>query len=587
MYLNKCQGILTAVLKKSIRTEMTGINNGIDVRGTRSGRFDEIITPEAMEFVANLVREFRETRKELLQTRIKWQKDTIDSGTGLDFLSTTEEIKNGDWKIDPIPKEIEDRRVEITGPASNRKMVINALNSGANVYMADAEDAESPTWNNLIYGQVNLKDAVRGVIEYNDGQKQYALHDKTAVLFFRPRGWHLLEKHILIDGEPISASLFDFGLYFYHNAKELLDKGKCIYFYLPKIEHYPEAKLWNDVFVFAQNKLGLPRGTVKATALIETITAVFEMDEILYELKEHSAGLNCGRWDYIFSFIKKFSKWPNFVLPNRAEITMDKPFLRNYVDLLVATCHKRGAHAMGGMSAYIPIKGDTIENEKVFIRVRGDKTAEVLAECDGAWVAHPGLVPVVKKVFDEYMPEPNQINKTTFSEKIGMMTGKEIARDDLLKIPEGKITIEGLVNNINVGIQYLHRWLLGNGAVPINGLMEDMATAEISRSQLWQWRKHEVRTIDGIIIDDKLMTYYLDETEEIIKEEAEKAGEIFYTEKFKLAVDIFRSLVMSDEFPEFMTSQAYDEITYMSNYDFNKPKEIKPDDSNFGNGLAD
>ena len=545
----------------------------IEIKGSRSGRFDEILTPEAMEFVANLTRKFRGMRKELLQKRVERQ-EKINQGTMPDFLPETIDIRLGNWKVAKAPKEIEDRRVEITGPASNRKMVINALNSGANVYMADAEDAESPTWNNLIWGQVNLKDAVRRIIEYEVGEKKYSLNEKTAVLFFRPRGLHLLEKHFLVDGEPVSASLFDFGLYFYHNAWELyIKQDKRIYFYLPKIESYLEAKLWNDVFAYAESKLDISQGSaIRATVLIETITAAFEMEEILYSLREYSAGLNCGRWDYIFSFIKKFSKLPNFVLPERAQITMDKKFLSSYVDLLVETAHKRGAHAIGGMSAYIPVKDNREENEKVFIRVRADKTAEVLAGCDGAWVAHPGLVPVVKKIFDEYMPEPNQINKMTFRQKTaGAMTMRETAQN-LLDVPEGNITVGGILNNINVGIQYLHSWLLGTGAAPINNLMEDMATAEIARAQLWQWRKNRVKTISGTVIDDKLITYYLDEVEKIIREEVGDE-KVFYQEKFKLAMDIFKKLVMSEEFPEFMSVAAYDEITYLQPPlpDANKP----------------
>ena len=434
----------------------------IQITGTITPEFAEILTPEAMDFVAMLARAFADRREELLRRREQRQAE-IDAGKLPDFLPETEHIRNSEWTIAPVPADLQDRRVEITGPVE-RKMIINALNSGAKVFMADFEDSFSPMWEGTIQGQINVRDAVNRTITYNSPEgKQYALDEKTATLLVRPRGWHLVEKHVLIDGKPVSGGIFDFGLYFFHNAAKLMEKGTGPYFYLPKLESHLEARLWNDVFVFAQEYIGVPRGTIRATVLIETILAAFEMDEILYELRDHSSGLNCGRWDYIFSFIKKFRNRPDFLLPNRAQVTMDRDFLKAYVDLLIQTCHGRGIHAMGGMAAQIPIKNDPEANEKAIEKVRQDKLREVKAGHDGTWVAHPGLVLVAKEVFDAHMPQPNQIAVKRADVKIGQR--------DLLKVPGGEITEQGLRLNVDVGIQYLESWLRGNGAVPIYNLM--------------------------------------------------------------------------------------------------------------------
>ena len=415
----------------------------------------------------------------------------IDNGKFPNFLPETAEIRRSEWKVAPIPKDLMDRRVEITGPV-DRKMIINALNSGANVYMADFEDSNTPTWSNNIEGQHNLRDAIRGTIRYESPEgKKYELGPKLATLLVRPRGWHLNEKHFLAEGKPISGSLFDFGLFFFHNAAALLQKGTGPYFYLPKMESHLEARLWNDVFCFAQDELGIPRGSIRATVLIETILAAFEMDEILYELRDHSSGLNCGRWDYIFSYIKKFQAHPEFVLPDRSQVTMETHFLSSYVELLVQICHRRGIHAMGGMAAQIPIRNDAAANEQALEKVRRDKLREVQAGHDGTWVAHPGLVPVAKEIFDKYMPEPNQI--TSYKKP----ANRTVQPTDLIEVPKGDITEAGLRWNIDVGLQYLHSWLGGLGCVPIYNLMEDAATAEISRAQVWQWVKYGAKLKDG------------------------------------------------------------------------------------------
>ncbi len=462
----------------------------IRLTGDVSEQFGEILTPEALEFVGDLDRNFHWIRNELIQRRHYRQKKS-DSGELPDFLPETAYLRNDSWTVSPNPIDLQDRRVEITGPAGDTKMVINAFNSGAATYMADFEDAQSPNWNNVIQGQINLRDAIRREIRYSSPEgKEYVLNEKTAVLIVRPRGWHLDEKHVLVYGKPVSGALFDFGLFLFHNAKELLDRGTGPYFYLPKLESHLEARLWNDVFNYSENKLGLKKGTIRATVLIETVLAAFEMDEILYELRDHCAGLNCGRWDYIFSFIKKFNRDPRFVLPDRAQVTMDKSFLAAYVSLLIKTCHKRGAHAIGGMAAQIPVKNNEEANRIAFEKVRLDKLREVNAGHDGTWVAHPGLVPVAKKIFDEYMPQPNQLSsKKQFDAIIG--------QKELLDVPRGSITLAGLNTNISVGLQYLEAWLGGRGAVPINNLMEDVATAEISRAQLWQWVHHKARLESG------------------------------------------------------------------------------------------
>ena len=437
----------------------------------------QILTPAASSFLTKLAREFEARRQQLLARR-RARQQQIDAGQFPDFLPETAHIREAEWTVAPIPHDLRDRRVEITGPV-DRKMIINALNSGASVFMADFEDSNSPTWQNNLEGQFNLRDAVGGTISFDSPEgKRYELSSTVATLLVRPRGWHLIERHFQVDGQPISGSLFDFGLYFFHNAKPLIGKGTAPYFYLPKMESHLEARLWNDVFCFAQDELGVPRGTIRATVLIETILAAFEMDEILYELRQHSSGLNCGRWDYIFSFIKKFRNQPGFVLPDRSIVTMDKHFLKSYVDLLIQTCHRRGIHAMGGMAAQIPIKNDSTANEKALDKVRQDKLREVLAGHDGTWVAHPGLVPVAKEIFDAHMKESNQIGLRREDVRV---TAK-----DLLAVPEGKITEEGLRWNIDVGLQYLESWLRGSGCVPIYNLMEDAATAEICRAQVWQ-----------------------------------------------------------------------------------------------------
>ncbi len=518
----------------------------IEVRGERKPQWDAILTPEALQFVARLQRRFNPRREELLarrQERIR----RLDAGELPDFLAETKDIRESEWTVAPIPADLQDRRVEITGPV-DRKMIINALNSGANVFMADFEDANSPTWSNNIEGQLNLRDAVRRTISFSSGAKQYRLNEKTATLVVRPRGWHLVEEHLLVDGEPVSASLFDFGLYFFHNAKETLGRGTGPYFYLPKMESHLEARLWNDVFNLAESEVGVPAGSIRATVLIETILAAFEMDEILYELRDHSSGLNCGRWDYIFSFIKKFRGRPDFVTPDRGSITMDKAFLAAYVDLLIRTCHRRGIHAMGGMAAQIPIKNDPEANDAATAKVAADKLREVRAGHDGTWVAHPGLVETAKRVFDEHMPAANQIaNKRE---------DVRITRDDLLRIPEGAITEKGVRQNVNVGILYLEAWLGGSGAVPLYNLMEDAATAEISRTQLWQWIHHQARLDDGRVIDAALYERIRDEELSSIRERL-GAERHEYVERAKR---IFDRLILSDELADFLTLPAYREL---------------------------
>jgi malate synthase len=522
---------------------------GIEIKGPVTETYTKILTKEALEFLAKLARKFESRRRELLEQRAVRQRE-ISQGRLPDFLESTRELREGEWTVAPIPDDLQDRRVEITGPV-DRKMIINALNSGANVYMADFEDANSPTWDNNVQGHINLRDAIDGAISYTSPEgKTYQLADKTATLFVRPRGWHLVEKHLYVDGKPISGSLFDFGLFFFHNAKKLLAKGTAPYFYLPKLESHREARLWNDVFNFAQDELELPIGTIRATVLIETILAVFEMDEILYELRDHSAGLNCGRWDYIFSFIKKFRDRPDFVLPNRARVTMERHFLNSYVRLLIKTCHRRRTHAMGGMAAQIPIKNDTAANERALENVRQDKLREVKAGHDGTWVAHPGLIPVAKEVFDTYMKEPNQIHM--------LKEDMTITAKDLLTVPEGDITEEGLRINVDVGIQYLEAWLRGTGSVPIYNLMEDAATSEICRAQVWQWVRHGVRMNDGRVVTPELVKQTIaEELEKLIKQ---LGAARFNSGKFDLAAKLFEQITTSPEFPEFMTLVAYEYI---------------------------
>ena len=508
-----------------------------------------ILTPEVLEFVSLLHKKFNPTRLELLENR-KIRQAEIDSGIMPHFLPETESIRKGDWKTAPIPEDLLDRRVEITGPV-DRKMIINALNSGVKVFMADFEDSNSPTWGNIINGQANLKDAVNGTISFtNPHGKHYQLNDETATLMVRPRGWHLNEKNVTVNGEIISASIFDFALYFFHNVNSLIASGTGPYFYLPKLESHLEARLWNDVFNLAQDELGIPRGTIKATVLIETILAAFEMDEILYELREHSAGLNCGRWDYIFSFIKKFRNHGDCVLPDRSEITMDRHFLKSYVNLLVQTCHKRGAHAMGGMAAQIPIKNDAEANEQALGKVRDDKEREAQAGHDGTWVAHPGLAPIALDAFNAVMPESNQLHN--------LRKDVDVTADDLLEVPTGKITETGVRENIRVGVQYVEAWLLGNGCVPLYHLMEDAATAEISRAQLWQWIHHEAILDDGSQITVHQFDEWLLEELEVIKSEI---GEKRYDAgRFEDASALFTEMIKKDEFDEFLTLPAYNYI---------------------------
>ncbi|WP_170109480.1 malate synthase A [Melghirimyces profundicolus] len=530
---------------------MSSLPKDVEVKGEITGEFGEILTPEALEFVAKLARNFTDDRDRLLHNRERRQKE-IDEGRGPGFRKETEEIRNRSWSIDPVPYDLRDRRVEITGPASDRKMVINALNSGAKVFMADFEDANSPTWENCIQGQINMRDAVNGTIRFiNPDGKRYQLKEKPAVLLIRPRGWHLDEKHVTVDGRPVPGGLFDFGLYFFHNAKPLLKKGSGPYFYLPKLENHLEARLWNDVFLFAQKELKIAPGTIKATVLIETITAAFEMDEILYELKEHSAGLNCGRWDYIFSCIKRFRNRPEVILPDRSLVTMTVPFMRAYTLLAVQTCHKRNAHCIGGMAAQIPVRNDPEANEAALSKVRADKEREALDGHDGTWVAHPALVPVAKEVFDKHMLHPNQIDK-----KRGDV---EVTAKDLCQVPEGPITEEGLRQNVSVGIQYMEAWLRGYGAVGINHLMEDAATAEISRAQVWQWIRHP----KGVLEDGRRVT--VDLFRRTVEEELEKIRETIGEERFSAgrfteAKDLFDALTVSDEFVEFLTLPGYERL---------------------------
>jgi malate synthase len=509
-----------------------------------------MLTPDALAFVETLVRDFGPTRAALLQARVERQR-ALDAGRLPDFLFETENIRRAAWQVAPIAPDLADRRVEITGPVE-RKMIINALNSGASVFMADFEDANSPTWDNVIDGQVNLRDAVRRTIAYTSPEgKQYALKPKTAVLFVRPRGWHLVERHVRLDGEPIPASLFDFGLYLFHNAKALLERGTGPYFYLPKLESHLEARLWNDVFVKAQDLLGIPRGSVRATVLIETILAAFEMEEILYELREHSAGLNCGRWDYIFSIIKKFRGNPAFTMPDRAQVTMTAHMMRSYSLLAIRTCHARGAHAIGGMAAQIPIKDDPQANDEALAKVRADKEREAGDGHDGTWVAHPGLVGIAKDIFDRHMPTPNQIHKKR--------DDVVVTARDLLEVPQGQITEKGLRHNIDVGVQYMAAWLSGNGCVPIYNLMEDAATAEISRSQVWQWVHHPNAVLaDGRKITADLVRAFF--TEEAHKLEGRVGHEAYRAGSYDKARRIIEDIVLKDEFTEFMTTVGYEHL---------------------------
>jgi malate synthase len=508
---------------------------------------DSVLTPDALRFFARLENAFGDRRRELLRRRAERQKELI-AGQLPDFLPASSPARSGDWKGPSIPQDLSDRRVEITGP-TDRKMIINALNSGASVFMADFEDSNAPTWKNLIQGQVNLRDAVGGTISFTNPEgKEYKLKDKTATLMVRPRGWHLEEKHLKMNDRPVSASLFDFAFYFFHNAERLVKKGGGPYFYLPKMESHLEARLWNDVFNLAQDLLGLPRGTIRATVLIETILGAFEMEEILYELREHSAGLNCGRWDYIFSFIKKFHHRPDFLLPDRSQVGMTCHFLRSYSQLLIQVCHRRGVHAMGGMAAQIPIKNDPKANEEALAKVRADKEREVSDGHDGTWVAHPDLVPIAKSIFDARMPGPHQISNKREDVKV--------SAQDLLAVPSGTITEAGLRTNIAVSLLYLEAWLRGVGCVPIRNLMEDAATAEISRAQLWQWIRHGGKLPDGRRITAELCRAV--QREELERIRSEVGQERYLKGKFELAGKLFEEFATGETFQDFLTVKAYE-----------------------------
>ena len=521
----------------------------VKILGPYSPEFAAILTPSALAFVAELHRHFEERRRQLLVRRAERQVE-FAAGILPDFLPETRRIREQDWTVAPLPADLRDRRVEITGPVE-RKMIINALNSGARVFMADLEDSNAPTWANVIQGQINLRDAVRRTISLSTPTKEYRLNDETAVLMVRPRGWHLLEKHVEVDGEPVSGALFDFGLYFFHNAHELINRGTAPYFYLPKLESHLEARLWNDVFKDCQRVLRVPHGTVRATVLIETLPAAFEMNEILYELRDHSAGLNCGRWDYIFSYIKRLGLNPEFRLPNRAEVTMSVPFMAAYSQLVIQTCHRRGVHAIGGMAAQIPIKNDPAANDAALEKVRQDKIREATNGHDGTWVAHPGLVPVALEVFDRLMPGPNQIENKRLD--------VQVTAADLVKAPEGNITEDGLKLNIDVAIQYLASWLGGNGCVPIYNLMEDAATAEISRAQVWQWLHTPGTTLaDGRPVTTELYRALVPGQLDKIK--AQVGEEAYETGHFLPAARLFDKLVMSETFIEFLTVPAYEQL---------------------------
>jgi malate synthase len=520
----------------------------VEILGAQVERAEEVLTPLALQLLASLHRRFNAQRLELLAARAQRQL-LLDEGALPDFLEATRKVREGQWRVAPVPADLIDRRVEITGPV-DRKMIINALNAPVRAFMADFEDSCSPTWENMIRGQVNLADAARRSISYADPatSKVYRLAEHTATLIVRPRGWHLPEKHVRINGEAVSGSLFDFALFLANNHEALARAGTGPYFYLPKMESHLEARLWNEVFVAAQDALGIPRGTIKATVLIETILAAFEMDEILYELREHSAGLNCGRWDYIFSFIKKFRNRKDFLLPDRASVTMERHFLKSYVDLLIKTCHRRGAHAMGGMAAQIPIRDDAQANEAAMARVRADKLREARAGHDGTWIAHPGLAPIANEAFDSVMKGPNQLQV--------LRADVHVSARDLLEVPDGPITEEGLRGCIRVGVQYLESWLRGNGCVPLYHLMEDAATAEICRAQLWQWLRHGARTSDGAAVSverfDRLLSQELDRIHDEVGA-SRLTGGVFPT-----AARLFAEMTKSETFDEFLTLPAYE-----------------------------
>ncbi len=532
---------------------MTTSMSGVDVRGPVDGRMAEVLTPEALAFVAGLARQFGGRREALLRERDARQA-RIDAGEMPDFPAATRAVREGSWQVAPAPAPLLDRRVEITGP-TDRKMVINALNSGASTYMADFEDANTPTWHNMVEGQVNLIDAIERRIEFqNPDGRTYRLNEKVATLIVRPRGWHLVEKHLLVDGKPVSGSLFDFGLYFFHNAKRLLAKGLGPYFYLPKLESHLEARLWRDVFAFAEDQVGVPRGTIKATVLVETIFAAYEMDEILHELREHSCALNAGRWDYIFSIIKKFrNRGPEFVMPDRVQVTMTVPFMRAYTELLIKTCHRRGAYAIGGMAAFIPSRRDPKVNEVALPKVREDKTREATDGMEGTWVAHPDLVGIAKEQFDKVLgSKPNQLDRRR--EEVRVEPRQLLD----LRVPGGSITEAGLRNNVSVAIQYLESWLRGTGAAAIFNLMEDAATAEISRSQVWHWIRYNAKLAEGRTVTRDLVRKIADE--EMAKVRESLGAKLYDSGRFPEARAIFEEVALRETYPEFLTIPAYERI---------------------------
>ncbi len=521
----------------------------IELRGTADRAFDEVLTADALEFVAELQRRFGPRRQELLEARAQ-RREKLRAGEMLDFLPDTREIREADWRVEPVPDDLSQRWVEITGP-TDRKMVINALNSGADGFMADFEDANSPTWRNMVLGHVNLREAIEGTISYESADgRHYELEPQPATLLVRPRGWHLPERHLLVGSEPVAGALFDFGLYLFHCASRLRRAGTGPYFYLPKLESHREARLWNDVFCFSQEVLGIARGTIKATVLIETLPAAFEMDEILYELREHSAGLNAGRWDYIFSAIKCFPERPEMVLPDRGDVTMTVPFMRAYTELLAATCHRRGAHAMGGMAALIPSRRDEEANAKALEAVRADKDREVSQGYDGTWVAHPDLVPVAREVFEDGLKgAPNQLER--------LRDDVEVSAAELLDLPAtpGSITEGGLRTDVNVGFQYVSFWLTGRGAAAINSLMEDAATAEISRSQIWQWVHHGAQLEDGRVVTPELVRQTLDEETDKIRQRV--GEEVWRQGRPAETREVFERVALAPEMIQFLTIPAY------------------------------
>ena len=532
----------------SAQPSMEQVIGGARIKAPVRAQYRGVLTPEALAFVAHLSRRFTPRVEELLQRRVETQA-RFDAGAKPTFLESTRHVREGKWTVAPLPRDLLDRRVEITGP-TDRKMVINALNSGASVYMPDFEDSNSPTWDNMIQGQVNLGDAVRGTISMTQGAKTYRLNPEVATLIVRPRGWHLWEKHVTVDGKFVPGGIFDFALFFFHNARPLLAKGSGPYFYLPKMQSHLEARLWNEIFVEAQLLLGVPVGTIKATCLIETLPAAFEMEEILYELRDHSAGLNCGRWDYMFSFIKTLRNDGTRIFPDRGVVGMDQPFLRAYSQLVIKVCHRRRVHAIGGMSAFIPIKNDKAANDAVLKKVRDDKLREVRDGHDGTWVAHPGLIPIAKGVFDEHMRGPNQLDRQR----------DDVAHDEaaLLAVPEGPRTVATLRNNVQVGIQYLAAWLAGNGCVPIHNLMEDAATAEISRAQVWQWLRHGVTLDDGqALTAARVKVVIAEEMEGFRRQLGDKA---FADSCYLDAAFLFKLMALSSELPDFLTLPAYDTL---------------------------